>query len=114
IARVVNLGLMEVDPTLHTFSPDRPARRGDVLEALLRAVAELGSGAACLEGAPLGRRPTDRAVCTVAARCRILPEPADCLPGVTLSGGEALDLIRRAVELLSPGPTNPSNADGAP
>ncbi len=102
IARVVNLGLMEVDSTLHTFSPDRPVGRADVLEALLRAVETFGAEAACLEGSPLGRRPTEETVCTAAARCRILPERADCLPGATLSGGEALDLIRRAVELLSP------------
>jgi len=104
IARVINLELMEVDPTLHTFSPDRPVRRVDALEALLRAVETFGPQAACLRGAPLGRQPTADAVCVASARCRIVLDPADCLPGATLSGSEALDLIRRAVELLSPEP----------
>ncbi len=104
IARVVNLELMEVDPTLHTFSPDRPVRRVDALEALLRAIETFGPGAACLRGAPLGRQPTADAVCVASARCRIVLAPADCLPGATLSGSEALDLIRRTVELLSPEP----------
>ena len=104
IARVINLELMEVDPTLHTFSPDRPVRRVDALEALLRAVETFGPDAACLRGAPLGRQPTADAVCVASARCRIVLDPADCLPGATLSGSEALDLIRRAVELLSPEP----------
>lgn len=104
IARVVNLELMEVDPTLHTFSPDRPVRRVDALEALLRAVETFGPGAACLRGAPLGRQPTAETVCDASARCRIVLDAADCLPGATLSGSEALDLIRRAVELLSPEP----------
>jgi len=102
IARVVNLGLLDVDPTLHTFSPDRPVRRADLLGALLRAVKILGNGVACVEDAPLGRRPTDEAVCTVATQCRILREAGDCLPGATLSGSEALEMIRRSVELLTP------------
>lgn len=102
IARVVNLDLLDVDPTLHTFSPDRAVRRADVLGALLRAVSLFGGGVACVEDAPLGRRPTDDAICSVAARCRILREVGDCLPGATLSGAEALEMIRRSVELLNP------------
>lgn len=104
IARVVNLELMEVDPTLHTFSPDQPVRRVDALEALLRADETFAPDAACLRTAPLGRQPTADAVCAASAVCQIVPEPADCLPGAMLSGSEALDLIRRAVELLSPQP----------
>ena len=108
IARVVNLELMEVDPTLHTFSPDRPVERADVLEALLRAVETFGGRVACIEGAALGRSPSRPAVCEAAARCGVLGEAADCLPGATLSGSEALELTRRAVELLSlPSPSRP-------
>lgn len=100
IARVVNLDLMDVDPTLHTFSPEEPVRRVTALESLLRAVESLGGPAACLQ-APLDRSPTWDAVCQAAARCGLLPEPADCLPGANLSGSEALELVRRALQLFS-------------
>lgn len=99
IARVVNLGLMEVDPTLHTFSPDQPVTRERALAALLRAVESLGGPAACLDG-PVGERPPTERVCEVAAHCGLIAEPADCLPGGTLSGAEALELVRRALELF--------------
>jgi tetratricopeptide (TPR) repeat protein len=99
IARVVNLGLMEVDPTLHAFSPQRPVRRERALAALLRAVESLGGPAACLS-APIGERPPTERVCETAARCGLLAEPADCLPGGTLSGAEALELVRRTLLLF--------------
>ena len=104
IARVVNLGLMDVDPTLHTFGPGRAVRRSTALLALLRAVATLGQPAACLPPAQidaLGRSPSQETVCAAAARCGLLGEPADCLPGAPLSGGEALELVRRALRLFS-------------
>ncbi len=101
IARVVNLGLMEVDPTLHAFHPDRPIVRSQALAALLRTVQTLGGRAACLSSTPLGPRPTDDEVCLAAARCGIAPSPADCLPGATLSGSEALEMLRHTLELLS-------------
>ncbi len=100
IARVVNLELMDVDPTLHTFSPERPVRRVTALETLLRAVTKLGGPAACLR-APPGSSPSWDTVCAAAARCGLLPEPADCLPGATLSGVEALELIRHTLQLFS-------------
>ncbi len=103
IARVINLGLMEVDPTLHAFRPDRPIDRSDALAALLRAAETLGGRAACLSTTPLGPRPTDDEVCTAAARCGILPAAADCLPGATLSGGEALEMVRHTLQLFSSG-----------
>ena len=40
-------------------------------------------------------------MCAAAARCGLLPEPADCLPGAPLSGAEALELVRRALRLFS-------------
>ena len=45
IVRIVNLGLLRVDETLHVFEPDRLARRGEALEALLSTAAS--AGAAC-------------------------------------------------------------------
>ncbi|HUF78036.1 MAG TPA: hypothetical protein VMR44_03870 [Thermoanaerobaculia bacterium] len=100
IARVVNLGLMDVDPTLHSFSPERSVRRSTALLTLLRAVETLGPPAACL-ASPLGRSPAQESVCSAAARCGLVSEPADCLPGATLSGAEALELVRRALRLFS-------------
>jgi hypothetical protein len=107
IARIVNLGLMDVDPTLHTFSPERPIRRATAIAALLRAVETLGGPAACLPRSvadSLGRSPTAETVCGAAARCGLLPSEADCLPGATLSGAEALELLRHALQLFSAPP----------
>lgn len=103
IARVVNLGLMEVDSTMHSFSPEAPVRRGKALEALLRAVERLGGAAGCLS-VPLGPDPATSAVCTAAARCGLLSEPAECLSGATLSGAEALELVRHTLQLFSARP----------
>jgi tetratricopeptide (TPR) repeat protein len=107
IARIVNLGLMDVDPTLHTFSPERPIRRATAIAALLRAVETLGGPAACLPRSvadSLGRSPTAETVCGAAARCGLLPSEADCLPGATLSGAQALELLRHALQLFSAPP----------
>ncbi|HLE83713.1 MAG TPA: hypothetical protein VJG13_05190, partial [Thermoanaerobaculia bacterium] len=100
IARVVNLGLMDVDATLHTFSPERPVRRTTALLALLRAIEALAPPAACLPS-PLGRSPSQETVCSAAARCRLVSDPGDCLSGATLSGPQALELLRRALQLFA-------------
>ena len=44
IVRVVNLGLMEVDPTQHRFYPGSPVRRGQALRVVLRTLARFGAG----------------------------------------------------------------------
>ncbi|MFP3940292.1 MAG: tetratricopeptide repeat protein [Thermoanaerobaculia bacterium] len=103
ITRVVNLGLMEVDATVHTFSPEDPVRRGRALETLLRAVESLGGPAGCLT-VPLGPDPATEAVCAAAARCGLLTRPGECLPGATLSGAEALELIRHTLQLFTTRP----------
>jgi tetratricopeptide (TPR) repeat protein len=102
IVRVVNLGLMELDAGLHRFSPDAPATRRDALLALLRLAAgagDGGGGAACVEGLAATARPSNDFLCAAAARCRLIASPADCLPRASLSGGEALELIRRGLDL---------------
>jgi tetratricopeptide (TPR) repeat protein len=101
IARVVNLGLMDVDATLHTFSPERPVRRTTALLALLRSVEALAEPAAACLPAPLGRSPSQESVCSAAARCRLVSDPGDCLSGATLSGAQALELLRRALQLFA-------------
>ncbi len=98
--RVINLDLMEVDPGLHEFGPDEPATRVEALGAILRAVAATAPEARCL--GPLADR--DRLswpmTCAAAAACGLLEAEADCLPAATLSGAEAVELCRRAQQLL--------------
>lgn len=98
IVRVVNLGLMDVDPTLHRFSPSSPLRRGAALRVLVRTLASFGQGLTCLGEAE--RSSAQGAVCTGAASCGLLLEGEECLPGAALSGAEAVELIRRTLKLL--------------
>ena len=95
IVRVVNLGLLRVDETLHRFDPDRPARRSELYRALLRLIADSGAGV-CAGAADDGRD----AICRGAAACGLAPAEAECLPSAPLSGAESLEAIRRALVLL--------------
>lgn len=98
IVRVINLDLMDVDPSLHHFEPYRPVNRYEVLSGLLALLDRQDPPLACLgaSGADLSAS----SVCGVAARCGIVPETAECLPGSTLSGGEAVEMASRALDLL--------------
>jgi tetratricopeptide (TPR) repeat protein len=97
IVRVVNLGLMDVDATLHRFSPSAPVRWGTALRSLTRVVeAFAGDGADCL-GAGKG---SQSGVCTAAAGCGLVPSADECQAGVPLSGGDAVELIRRTLKRL--------------
>ena len=100
IVRVVNLGLMDVDPTLHRFSPSAPLRRGAALRVLVRTLASFGQGLTCLEGQSPGSQGTQSAVCAGATACGLLLEGEECLPGEPLMGTEAVELIRRTLKLL--------------
>lgn len=94
IARVVNLGLMEVDPTLHLFSPAAPLSRLTALRALLSAVTLRGGPFACAgdgAGAPVSE------ACAAAARCRLIASVEACRPRAPVSGAEAVELIRAVV-----------------
>jgi hypothetical protein len=93
IVRVVNLGLMDVDPTLHRFSPSAPLRRGAALRVLVRTLSSFGQNLACLGNARAQ-------ACSTAAACGLLLEGEECLPGEPLSGAEAVELIRRTLKLL--------------
>jgi hypothetical protein len=93
IVRVVNLGLMDVDPTLHRFSPSAPLRRGAALRVLVRTLASFGQGLTCLGDARAQ-------ACSAAASCGLLVEGEECLPGESLTGSEAVELIRRTLKLL--------------
>lgn len=99
IVRVVNLGLLSVDETLHTFGPERPLRRSELLAALLRVLARAPASGQCAAGAmTTGGDASD--LCERAASCGLVPTAGDCLAGGGLSGAEALEMIRRATERL--------------
>lgn len=96
IVRVVNLGLMTLEPSLRQFEPSRPVTRLEAFRALLQ-IAEVGSGDA-------GRR-LDRTsdLCARAAEAGWASEAAECLPAAPVSGREATSWIRRVVEPDLPG-----------
>jgi hypothetical protein len=98
IVRVVNLGLLDVDSTLHRFSPGATARRGTALRSLERLLARFGegNGVACMQGAGT----TQQEVCDTAVRCGLVAGPEECLAGEPLSGTAAVEMIRRSLELL--------------
>jgi hypothetical protein len=97
IVRVVNLGLLDVDATLHRFSPGAPARRGTAVASLTRLLARSGQRVDCATG---GAQAGARTACQAAARCGLIPSEEDCLPGTPLSGADAVEMIRRTLELL--------------
>jgi len=93
IVRVVNLGLMDVDSTLHRFSPSAPLRRGAALRVLVRTLSGFGQNLTCLGD---GRTQA----CSTAAGCGLLVEGEECRAGDPLSGADAVELIRRTMKLL--------------
>lgn len=91
IARVINLGLFDIDSTLHTFGPERAIDRGASLRALLRVAAGLGQRPCPNDGG---------SVCEGAASCGLLSGVAECRANERLSGDGALELLRRTQRLL--------------
>ncbi len=92
IVRVVNLGLMEVDSTLHRFSPGAPVRRGYALRVVLRALARSGKGS-CSGGAGSD-------TCAASVACGLLPTEEECQASAPLSGSEGVEILRRSLKLL--------------
>jgi tetratricopeptide (TPR) repeat protein len=99
IVRVVNLGLLDVDETLHRFSPERPIRRGTALAAVLRLLALAPRPTACAAAGAVDSSAAD-VVCARGVRCGLLPSADDCLPGSSLEGAKAVEWIGQAVEIL--------------
>jgi len=98
IVRVVNLGLMDVDATLHRFSPGATVRWGTALRSLTHVLEEFGDDLPCLAGG--GKGQAAGAVCTAAASCELVPSVEDCQMAAPLSGADAVELIRRALKPL--------------
>jgi hypothetical protein len=99
IVRVVNLGLLDVEETLHRFSPGAPVRRATALRAVVRLLQSFGGGA-CLGDDAANPQPSQALACDLAARCALLAAEDDCRPGDPLSGGDAVEMIRRALKHL--------------
>ena len=92
IVRVVNLGLMEVDPTQHRFYPGSPVRRGQALRVVLRTLARFGA-AACASG-------DGGDACSQAQGCGLLASGEGCDAMAPLSGTEGVEILRRSLKLL--------------
>ncbi len=101
ILRVLNLGLLDVDETLHRFEPEAPATRVMVFRALATLLAGAERELSCLaDGSDLELDRSWHSACRLAARCRLIPEAAECRPSASISGPEALELFRRTLDLL--------------
>jgi tetratricopeptide (TPR) repeat protein len=92
IVRVVNLGLMDVDQTLHRFSPGAPARRSTALRSLVLVLSRFGQKLTCLGGG--------KGACDTAESCGLIPPEEECRATAALTGGEAVELIRRTLKHL--------------
>jgi hypothetical protein len=94
IVRVVNLGLMEVDPTQHRFYPGSSLRRGQALRVILRTLARFGA-ASCAGGNADGGD-----VCALSQGCGLLASGEDCEATSPLSGTDGVEILRRSLKLL--------------
>lgn len=100
IVRAVNLGLLSVDPTLHTYRPEETQTRASALVALLELLGRQEPRLACL-GPPGPLDESDAAgVCRSASRCGLVGEQAECLPLAALSGPDAFEMSRGALGQL--------------
>lgn len=97
MVRVINLELIDIDSNRHAFMPDQPIERSTALQALLRLLARQVPAPACLAGEQFRAAASEEAICAGAVRCSLVPEVAACLPGATLTGKQAVDMIGRAV-----------------
>jgi hypothetical protein len=96
IVHVVNLGLLDVDPNLHRFSPAAPARRGAALRSLGRLLASFGKQVRCVADAGGAAA----SPCDLGAACGLIAEDQECDAAAALSGPDAVDWIRRSLVLL--------------
>lgn len=95
IIRVVNLGLLDLDQTLHRFFPSSPMRWNGALRAAERLITRFARDSPCRESDAEADGP-----CARAARCGLLPADRDCDLGLTLTGPDGVELIRRCLVLL--------------
>ncbi|MDX1631356.1 MAG: hypothetical protein R3234_05825 [Thermoanaerobaculia bacterium] len=93
IARVVNLGLMDLTPGTRGFEPERAVRRVDALESLLGVLAKRNPVPACVMDWARSGNPSTESSCETAAACGFLREASECLPGGEVSSDQAVEWI---------------------
>ncbi len=96
IQRVANLGLMSIDETLHRFSPNAALKSADAVAALLRMIAAENPTSPC---APT-RAPGRESLCRAGVACGLIEDEVLCKSGAGLSGAEALEMLRKALDRL--------------
>jgi hypothetical protein len=101
IVKVANLGLVEVDSSLHQFSPEDDLTRITVFRALLSLFESTLEPPVCLGNWRQSLSPSVDFVCEAAASCGLIPTPADCLPEATLSGQVMVEMGRIAQDQLA-------------
>lgn len=100
IVKVANLGLVEVDPSLHQFNPDLDLTRGTAFRSFLALLEGAVEEPACLGNWRQSLNPSVEFVCQAAASCGLIPDPADCLPTSTVSGQVVVEMGRLAQSQL--------------
>jgi hypothetical protein len=100
IVRVVNLGIMDVDESLHEFSPTRAITRSEAMTSMVRLLSRRQPPLACMGGLRKNDSLPVETVCRVGSSCGLLESAADCLPAVGVSGSEAVELSRLTLNLL--------------
>ncbi len=98
LVRIINAGVMEVEPSLHRFDPYRPLKRHEALSAMLSLLASKRPPFACLEGA--GSFSSSQGTCSASQACGLVGNVSDCLPEATVSGSAALEICRSTQELM--------------
>mgnify|MGYP003552756302 CR=1 FL=1 len=96
IARVAILGLMTIDETMHRFSPDAGLRRTDAVAALLRLIAGNAPGGGCQASRAANREE----LCQAGVDCGLMDDRDLCQAGAGVSGSEAIEMLRRALDRL--------------
>ncbi|MGE0639188.1 MAG: tetratricopeptide repeat protein [Thermoanaerobaculia bacterium] len=95
IVRIVNLGVMTVDESLHRFVPEAPLRRSEAVASLVRLLREVAVSS-CAGPRGGGRE----AVCSAGLACGIARDSADCQSGTPVSGREAIGMLTIALDRL--------------
>ena len=100
IVQVLNQGLMPIDETVHRFEPNRRVQRSTALVAFLTLLERSPQRLSCLADTQVAvLRRSSGLLCETADRCQLLGEAAECLPAAPLSGAEALEWVRKTLDL---------------